>query len=268
MLGRGHDSLTCITKWDANGSPLWAKEFPIPVNQDFWGMVATTDGGVVIASGFGLQLFVSDILQGIDSIHAKYVVTKLDASGQSVWSRTIAIKEEDTPSDWLWFPQLVPCTDGGFILCVYARATVTSPFQRIIRMTADGYPIWSKEFRFSDLEQAGPIIHMSSDGADGCYIAGFVEVYSNRGFTAHIGSNGTLSWALKLGYTNPQQTLSCHDACSCANGDALVVGQMYNTISQYSLGQSACSFSASLHRGDRSVAPATQRLPRLVLQKK
>lgn len=169
-----------IVRWDANGNLVWAKycsqsEDPYPVIQDNAGNFIV--GGYVTGIGAG----------GEDAC-----LMKLDANGDTLWSRTYGGTGDD------WFYHIVQTNDGGYL----AAGFTTSYGQGnrdvyLVKTDGNGNLQWSKAYGTANYESA--FGHSLDKTADGGYIIagqGDNGATSTHGFfLMKVDGLGILSWA-------------------------------------------------------------------------
>jgi hypothetical protein len=170
-----------ITRLDKNGNVLWAKkctpngEDPYPCIQDKAGNFIV--GGYVTGIGAGAN---------------DGCLMKLDANGDTLWSRTYGGTGNE------WFYHIIQTKDGGYMAAGY-----TSSFGQggqdiyIVKTDVNGNLIWSKAYGTAGDEFAfGHCLQATSDG--GYILTGQVGSGSQSAtgiFLMKIDSTGNMKWA-------------------------------------------------------------------------
>jgi hypothetical protein len=179
-----------VLKLDANGKKLWSKTFGGSADDYAFSIVASADGGFVIA---GSTRSNDGDVSGNHSSSIDAWVLKLDANGNKKWSKLFGGTSDDYASS------IVATSDGAFVI-----AGETMSFDGdisgyhsgndawVLKLDANGNKLWSKAFGGSNVDIAHSIT-ATADG--GLVMAG--ETWSNDGDLSSIHGSGD-SWILKL----------------------------------------------------------------------
>ncbi|MBL7938359.1 MAG: T9SS type A sorting domain-containing protein [Flavobacteriales bacterium] len=129
MVGSfGSDSLTLV-RTDANGDPLWARQYPGSLGRDIgYSVQETSDGGFAVC-GF---------TENVGTAEDVYLV-RTDANGDTLWTRTVDLGNSEV--GW----SLRQTDDDGFIVLAN-RFTFADPEGDIylIRFDASGDTLWTR----------------------------------------------------------------------------------------------------------------------------
>lgn len=148
---------------------VWSKTYGGSLEENTNSVVATPDGGMIIlghtASNDG------DIIKSHDL--TDILLTKLDAEGNLIWTKTIGGSLND------YGMSIIATNDGNYAIAGYSASSdgdvpgnVGMHDFYIAKITVDGNLIWQKNYGFSGHDHAHKIIQ-TRDG--GYFIAGFAE---------------------------------------------------------------------------------------------
>ncbi|WP_046758967.1 hypothetical protein [Kordia jejudonensis] len=184
-------------------------------------IVLTPDGGYAIV---GFTKSIDGDITDHSSEQNDYWVTRLDADGNILWSKTYGGSADDRGE------AIESTSDGGFIITGYSRSAdedvnTNNGFydQWIVKLDAGGNIQWEQSLGFSGSDQAFDIIQ-TSDG--GYFTTGFLDITASGGqgnvgrpntpsgsfdmpehgvgeFWCHkLDANGTIIWSRYFGGTN------------------------------------------------------------------
>lgn len=190
-------------------------------------ITTTADGGYAIV---GFTKSIDGDITDHASEQNDYWVTRLDADGNILWSKTYGGTADDRGE------AIKNTTDGGFIITGYSRSadedvSTNNGFydQWIVKLDAAGSIQWEQSFGFSGSDQAFDIIQ-TSDG--GYFTTGFLDITASGGqgnvgkpntnpgsfnnpehgvgeFWCHkLDANGTITWSRYFGGTNNDRSYS------------------------------------------------------------
>ncbi len=148
----------------ASTLPIWMKTYGGSSSDQVTSVCPTSDGGFVIAANSNSTDFdVADINRGNLDIW----VSKLDAGGNKIWSKTYGGTYIDMVNE------IAPTTDGGFIMTgrTWSSDGDFTGFKGntdvfVIRLDANGKKIWSKTFGGTDGDEGFSVAQMK----DGNYL--------------------------------------------------------------------------------------------------
>jgi PKD repeat protein len=183
--GAGGDDVWVI-KLDEHGDLIWQKAYGQAGNEELEGLVATPDGGAVLAADVTLPG------QGYDAW-----VFRVDASGNLLWSKTLGGTGNDYPRALLAAP------DGIFPLVGSTYSAGPDAKGWLVGFKSDGTIESQNAFGPPGTELFGEDLTASSDGS--YFILG--EGYDPPGnaaqvFVLKMDSQGTIFWQESLGGTN------------------------------------------------------------------
>ena len=93
LITEGVDAV--ITKLDASGKPVWARNFGGPGDDMIEAIAATPDGGVAVGGSFGDKLSFAD--KGVPAVGADDgFVAKFDADGRRLWAKRLGGEDIDS----------------------------------------------------------------------------------------------------------------------------------------------------------------------------
>jgi hypothetical protein len=148
----------CVIKTDADGDTLWTRTFGGPEEDCGFSAQQTNDGGYVVA-GYTYSYGV-----GGDAF-----LVKIDAYGDSVWSRTFGGTLYDEASS------VRQTTDGGYIIAGTTQSFGAGGYDVwLVKTDADGEALWTRTFGGPDNDRAFSV-QQTSDG--GYVVAGHTYSY-------------------------------------------------------------------------------------------
>src|SRR6478609_1135230 len=161
-----------IVKTDAQGNKLWDKTFGGGGLDLLHSLTQTPDGGYVI-SGVSFSALKDAAVSGQP---AQYLIIKLDASGEKIWTKTVTNIDADAGEPFVL--RLTP--DNGFILAgslnnvdlgnVAVASKGASDFH-LIKLNAGGNQEWEKVYGGKDDE----FLSSLQLTADGGYVLGGIS---------------------------------------------------------------------------------------------
>ncbi|MCC7502964.1 MAG: T9SS type A sorting domain-containing protein [Flavobacteriales bacterium] len=224
-----------VIRLDSLGNVLWARPYGGTGFDEGRSVVATADGGFVVA-GFTTSDDgdVSGLQGGID-----YWLFKLDDAGTLLWQRTLG----GTGSEFARAVQ--PAGNDGFIVAGYSDSNdgdVTGNHGNndmwVVRVDANGAPLWQTSLGGTVGDGANALA-TTADG--GFIVAGSAysdngDVVGNHGtgdaWVVKLDSLGGQIWQISLGGTNTEEALSAVEsvdggillACTTGSNDGDVTG--------------------------------------------
>jgi hypothetical protein len=161
---------TLIIKTNATGSPVW--QWLSPQGQ-LWGeaeaMFKTSDGGLVVASRRGTEVYVNPL---DDIIEWDANVFKLDADRNMVWSTPL---RGYTPSPTTGLVEMVEAMDGsGYVVTGFAADSISGPSSGfgcwLAKVSTDGDSLWARYYSWIDGANLNPEPWALAATPDGGYI--------------------------------------------------------------------------------------------------
>jgi hypothetical protein len=106
-----------VVKLSGNGQKIWDKTFGGNVDDNANNIIATNDGGFVIAgqSESNISGDKSENSKG----EADYWILKINSSGQKVWDKTFGGSDADVN------PTIVAIPDGNFVMAGYSKSNIS-----------------------------------------------------------------------------------------------------------------------------------------------
>jgi hypothetical protein len=178
-----------VIKVDASGNKIWSKTFGGSGEDDPQGIVATIDGGFVIA---GETESNDGDVTGNHSGDFDFWALKLDKDGQKVWQSTFGGTNRDYAYD------ITALSDGNFMMTGFTvsnnNGDVTG-YQGswdywVVKVSSSGKKMWQRAFGGPGQDQ-GSAIMGTTDGA--VIVAGY-----GGGNGGDISGFGGGSWVIKL----------------------------------------------------------------------
>ncbi|MCF8246586.1 MAG: T9SS type A sorting domain-containing protein [Saprospiraceae bacterium] len=173
---------------DSLGNVLWEYQSPTGQLWDFAkSMVKTSDGGLVVASGKGIEHPVN-AEQG--QLRWQGYIFKLNASHQFVWGRELrGTRHAGSPS----FAKIVPATDGtGFVTYGRVGENISTGSEVygswIVKLSNQGDSLWARYYSVFDDNLRSPTPADFKATPDGGYI---VSGHTEEGLE-------TFGWLMKL----------------------------------------------------------------------
>ena len=185
-FGAGYDDGYLI-RTDANGDTLWTRTFGGIDEDRLYSVEETPDGGFV-SVGFTVA---ED-----DSVSDFYMV-RLDADGDSLWTRTY----RDTAYD---YARDVACTypDDGFIIVGSVRYNHNEgSYIYLVKTDAAGDTLWTRTYGGSGDEYGNSVYQVPDDGY---IITGQTDSYGAGGSDVYVvrtDADGDTSWTRTYGGT-------------------------------------------------------------------
>ncbi len=180
-----------LLKTDSEGNLQWNKTFGFPDWDEAEAIIQISDGFL-----FTGHTIVDDMIYFQDAW-----LVKTDANGDMVWNRTYNINLQYGISPSENSRDLIPATDGGYILAGNANEwQVDSGMDFwIIKVDDDGASEWNYTYGGASLERAYAITH-TTDG--GYAVVGKTDSYGGGQFDFWIlklNSLGVLQWNMTFG---------------------------------------------------------------------
>ncbi len=176
-----------ITRLDSNGNVLWSKTCSTG-NEDPYPVIQCSDGNFIfggVVSGIGAG--------GLDGC-----LTKIDANGDTLWSRTYGSPGNE------WFYHILQTTDGGYLAAgetdYFGLGVVdTNNNIYLVKTDSNGNLQWSKAYGTASGNQTafGHCLQPTTDG--GYIVAGAATTQitqSDSGiFLMKIDASGNMKWS-------------------------------------------------------------------------
>jgi hypothetical protein len=170
-------------------------------------VIQTTDGGYMVA-GYATSVGAGN--------HDVWLI-KLNASGDSLWSRTFGGIWSDYAYD------IEQTTDGGYIVAGAASSLGSGTMDVwIIKTNANGDSLWSRSFGGGGVNDYGECVKQTADG--GYIIAGYTDSFSSSIdlYLIRLNASGNTIWTQTYGGGDNDQGYSVQQI---ADGGYIVAGQ-------------------------------------------
>ena len=165
------------------GEITWSKTFGGSADETIGGAVSTPDGGMLVIGYTDSNDF--DIVK----MHTQtdMWLSKIDANGNLVWSKTIGGSQDD------YGTTITATTDGNYVIAGYSGSNdgdisgnIGMHDFYISKITGNGDVIWTRNYGFMSHDHAHKIIQ-TSDG--GYFVAGYAD-YAGIDGSGQTGNNG------------------------------------------------------------------------------
>ncbi len=174
-----------VIKTDSMGNMLWHKTFGGALNDVFFDVETTTDGGYIFAG----------YTRSYGSGEADFYVIKTDIDGNQIWSKTYG----GANSEYAY--SIKETQDGGYIIVGYSNSFAPYYDVYIIKTYSNGDIVWTKTIG-GDFEDYGrDVIEVS----DGYVLCGYTQSFGSGNddlYIVKINLNGDSLWAKFYGGTD------------------------------------------------------------------
>ena len=176
------DNNVALARTDLNGNTLWFKTYERPHHENCRGIIATNDGGFLLA-GREHDLGTSDI---------DVYLIKTDDTGGVIWEYTYGGDGDDQAL------AVIEASDGGYVVAGSSRSFGSANYQMVyvLKVDADGTLIWEESFTDSSYCYAESIV----ENPDGTFIlTGNTSSDSTGTGMAKLDASGNLLWTEDIG---------------------------------------------------------------------
>jgi hypothetical protein len=202
-----------VFKTDAGGNVIWARSVNMSfIEQGFWGVSATPDGGCVASGIYSLRFDAGGNVQWSKFHHVvpfgcstdgannttlggigpdvpmatdyNFGLSKLDPDGHVLWSRAYGAGLTERA----YF--FTPLSDGGYILAGNTVAFIGPTRALLMKITANGTLAWSRTYTTPAGTSRAHGVVATPDGG-----AVFTGVAAGRIMLARIDANGAVQWS-------------------------------------------------------------------------
>ncbi|MDO7853734.1 T9SS type B sorting domain-containing protein [Hymenobacter convexus] len=231
-----------IVKLDANGAPLWNKDFGTVGWDVFGGAVQTADGGYLVAGNAGAA-------SGDKTVPGKGALDiwllKLSANGTKQWDRAVGGANDD----FLAPNALAQTPDGGYVIAASSFSGISgdrtlarrgSEDYWLVKLDAAGTPQWDQAMGSSLRNE---LYGMRPTSRNGFVLCG----YSNGGTSldkTQPSRGGNDFWVVKLGPPPPSAAIG-GDSVLCAGGSARLTVTPPALTYRWSTGATTAGISVS-----------------------
>lgn len=231
-----------IIKFDAANNVQWKKTYGGTYNEDATSIVATQDGGYVVAgytnSSDGDIVGTGYHPSGTTSATVDYFVFKIDSVGNIVWKKCFGGTDDELASS------IIQTKDKGFLIAGFSLSMdgdVTDhrfmfPYLEadywVVKLDSLGNKMWAKSYGGYAADAAKALAETANGDI---YIAGTsnsasVDVTNNNGkgdyWLVKINASGNIIWQKNFGGTNSDD-LTC--VLATTDGGCVVSGTTWST---------------------------------------
>ncbi|MBS3029307.1 MAG: SBBP repeat-containing protein [Dolichospermum sp. DET50] len=218
-----------ITKYNADGSQAWIKQFGTSANDYTGGNVGNDSAGNVYTTGNTEGSFAGSILQGTSDAF----ITKYDTNGTQVWVKQFGTAAQDYASG-----MSVDSSGNSYISGqtwgTFAGNITQGAYDAFIaKYDTNGTQTWVKQFGTSADEFATGI---TLDSSNNIYVTGYTKGSfagsTNKGgndaFVSKYDANGNLAWVKQLGTTGDDYG---SNLTTDSTGNVYIAGVTYGALS-------------------------------------
>lgn len=181
-FGTGEDEDVVVVKLDRNGNIEWSKVLLFEGNQGVWGVIQTSDEGLLIG---GSSYFKNE--------HNIYLI-KLDLKGNWKWGRRLSYKD-----NWDAGAFLLEDRNGNYLVSGRNHKTYSNPL--LIKVNSIGEIIWARIIDCGNSNNDGG--DQIIEAIDGGYVVGgwtYSLGFGSEDFLVYkVNENGELSWLKSYG---------------------------------------------------------------------
>lgn len=178
-----------VIKFDTNGKLIWEKNFGGKMKDFAKDVVATSDGGVLIAGAS----------ESFGDTYLDSYILKVNKNGKEEWAKVLGGERDDIANS------LALTSDGGFVI-----AGVSESYQNgskdfyIVRFDSHAKQKWTKVYG-EDNEDIAYGVVASENGS--CVVAGKTKSFGSKRsdiMVLKIATNGKLIWQRLFGYKDKE----------------------------------------------------------------
>ncbi len=220
---RGNGSDYWIIKLDRDGEKVWDKTLGGSSHDNAQSIVATSDGGFVIA-GNSLSGYSGDKTSGTNDFTSCWLV-KINSSGQKVWDKQFDGYDRDTKVS-----SIIKTSDNGFVVVGSTPINYLSTSYRIVKLDNLGNVVWRRTIGSLDTDRAKSVVETN----DGGFLVVGDSYHGISGDKTNTGMGGGFNpWMVKLNSSGQKlwdKALSTKESAftasiiSAANGGYIIAG--------------------------------------------
>ena len=230
----GNDNLgvwdAFITKYDASGNKVWAKQFGSSTN-DYATAIYTDIAGNSYITGYTFGVVSGTKTAGVSDVF----VARYDANGNQIWIDQFGSSSSDNANG------VTIDSSGNVYVVGYTASTLPGNTKLgindafITKYNASGDIVWIKQFGSSVSDIAYGV---STDTSGSIYVvgqtygalAGNSSLGSTDGILAKYDGNGTQNWIRQFGSSNSD---NARTVTTDISGNIYVAGDTYGSLSGY-----------------------------------
>jgi hypothetical protein len=177
-----------LTKFNSMGIHQWTRVLGDFFRDEAWALVQTSDGGYVLAGHLYINGFINEAL-----------LSKFDASGTHVWTRTLGFTANTDDRAF----SLIQTSDGGFAIAGYTEDISTTDHAALLsKLDASGAHEWTRVLSVPTglfvFDEAWDVIQTSDGGYVIAGMAFTLSTYSFDMLLAKFDSTGSYQWTTLL----------------------------------------------------------------------
>ena len=147
-----------------------------------------------------------------------YQLTKTDGLGNSLWSYTYGLSDDDVATN------MKPTSDGGAIICGYTTNSFTGEDAFISKVSSSGVLQWSRSIVTDSAERITDVVQ-SRQGS--FYATGYIlqDTMEENMLAVMLSSSGAVNWVKTIGGDGNERGAAILEA---SNDDIIIVGSTTN----------------------------------------
>ena len=147
-----------------------------------------------------------------------YQLTKTDGLGNSLWSYTYGLSDDDVATN------MKPTSDGGAIICGYTTNSFTGEDAFISKVSSSGVLQWSRSIVTDSAERITDVVQ-SRQGS--FYATGYIlqDTMEENVLAVMLSSSGAVNWVKTIGGDGNERGAAILEA---SNDDIIIVGSTTN----------------------------------------
>ncbi|MBI3147992.1 MAG: IPTL-CTERM sorting domain-containing protein [Betaproteobacteria bacterium] len=196
-----------VVKLDAGGNLLWNRVIGNADADDFWGLAATSDGGVIAAGS----------TRPGGGTYDGWLV-KLSSAGAVTWQRRYTGAGGDA------FSQVRQTADGGYVAVGYTDSFGAAYDLWVVKTDPSGAITWQRNYGGAGDDFAYDV-RQTSDG--GYIVAGTTDSFgygANDGWVLKLDASGNVTWQRSYGDAAPANADGFYGVRQTSEGGYIVSG--------------------------------------------
>ncbi|MFT4827312.1 MAG: hypothetical protein ACI96L_000599, partial [Paracoccaceae bacterium] len=147
-----------------------------------------------------------------------YQLTKTDGLGNSLWSYTYGLSDDDVATN------MKPTSDGGAVICGYTTNSFTGEDAFISKVSSSGVLQWTRSIVTDSAERITDVVQ-SRQGS--FYATGYIlqDTMEENVLAVMLSSSGAVNWIRTIGGDGNERGAAILEA---SNGDIVIAGSTAN----------------------------------------